>query len=64
MDPAGVEEDALGRRRLACVDVCDDADVPVLVERYCRCRIYSLISNLSGLPPIMGERFVRLGHFV
>src|SRR3989449_2952514 len=32
--PSRVEQDALGRRRLARVDVGDDADVPNFVERY------------------------------
>src|SRR6202034_1910615 len=32
-----IEEDALGRRRLAGVDVSHDANIPTFCERYCAC---------------------------
>ena len=34
---ARIEQDALGRRRLAGVDVSHDANVPAFCERYCAC---------------------------
>jgi hypothetical protein len=34
---ARIEENALGRRRLAGVDVSHDADVAAFLKRYCAC---------------------------
>jgi hypothetical protein len=40
---ARIEEDALGRRRLAGVDVRHDSDVPATIQRCSACHGLSLI---------------------
>src|SRR6201999_2340862 len=61
MGLAGVIEDALGRRRLAGIDVRGNADVPVHVKR---CYAGHGRSLVWSLPAVMGERAVRVCHLV
>jgi hypothetical protein len=44
---ARIEEDALGRRRLAGVDVRHDSDVPATIQRCSACHDLSLICEHS-----------------
>src|SRR6185437_15716027 len=50
--PAGVIKDALGRRRLAGIDMGHDADVAIAIERGSTCHE---CSEDAGLPAIMRE---------
>src|SRR5690606_2212702 len=56
----GVEQDALGGRRLAGIDVSHDAEVAITLDG-------GLASHYEiplGLPAVVGERLVRLRHAV
>ena len=80
----GVEEDALGRRGLAGIDVRHDADVAdpvrsvVMSVAMVVCQLVLVVSARAspgrvrtgarpvgaGLPAVVGERLVGLGHLV
>jgi hypothetical protein len=46
---ARIEEDALGRRRLAGVNVRHDPDVPAAIQRYSACHgVQSLVCGLCS----------------
>ena len=63
---AGVEKDALGRRRLAGVDVRGDTDVPVALDRGGAWHGWnpSVVrgSGRAALPAVVRERLVGVGH--
>ena len=47
---AGVVQDALGRSRLPGIDVGHDADVAIVVERWCACHVYPSGNEKAGRP--------------
>ena len=56
---AGVEQDTLGSRRLACIDVSHNADITGIFKR-----CFSRHTVSPNLPAEMGERLVGLGCLV
>ena len=58
---ARIEEDALGRRRLAGVDVRHDPDVPATIQRYSACHgVYLSLCKAAALRLISNSRTRKL----
>ncbi len=61
VDLARIEQDPLGRRGLAGVDMGHDADIPRIFQREFSGHRVKLLSRIR-LPSVMGERAVGVGH--